>query len=69
MAKAKALTYNEFMDYAKAHYNKGGDGYYECWGQRQFDDYVELFGPITKRRALDMFRIDYNIQKDMMKHC
>lgn len=51
MAKAKALTYDEFMDYAKAHYNKGGDGYYECWGQRQFDDYVELFGPITKRRA------------------
>ena len=61
---AKAMTYNEFMDYAKKHYNKGGDGYFECWDVRTFNEYVELFGEITKRTALGMFRTSYEIEKD-----
>ncbi len=61
---AKAMTYGELMDYAKAHYAKGGDSIYECWDERTFDEYVREFGPITKRRALDMFRLDYEIQRD-----
>ena len=60
----KALTYEELIEYAKQHYNKGGDGIYECWDERTFNEYVEMFGGITKRKALEMFRMDYEIQKD-----
>ena len=62
---AKALTYAEFMDYAKAHYNRGGDSFFECWEKKEFDWYVKEFGPITKSRALRMFRTAYDVEKDM----
>ena len=58
MAKGKCLTYEELMDLAKQHYNEGGDQTYECWDKTTFNYYVELFGPMTKKRALDMFRMD-----------
>lgn len=61
---AKALTYSEFIEYAKKYYEKGGDGYVECWGQREFDEYVKLFGSITKSKALKMFRDSYEIERD-----
>lgn len=61
---AKALTYVELMDYAKAHYNKGGDATYECWDERTFNEYVKMFGPITKRRALEMFRLDREMARE-----
>ena len=58
MAKAKGLTFEELMELAKEHYNEGGDQTYECCDQRWFDMYVEMFGPMTKNRALEMFRLD-----------
>ena len=61
---AKALTYEELMEYAKAHYNRGGDATFECWDRHAFDEYVEMFGPITKRVALRMFRIDYEYERE-----
>lgn len=61
---AKGLTYEELMEYAKKHYNKGGDATYECWDERTYNDYVNMFGAITKRKALAMFKLDYEIQKD-----
>lgn len=61
---AKALSYEELIKYAKEHYTKGGDGIYECWDQRTFDDYVKMFGPITKRIALGMFKLEREIQRD-----
>lgn len=61
---AKAMTYKEFIEYAKKYYDKGGDGYYECWDERAFDEYVDQFGEITKGRALEMFRTMYRITKD-----
>lgn len=64
MAKAKSLSFAEFIQYAMKHYNKGGDGFVECWEQRDFDEYVRMFGPITKRKALSMFRTDYEIEMD-----
>ena len=64
MARAKAMTYEELMEYALKHYNRGGDQTYECCDRKWFDEYVKMFGPMTKRKALDMFRIDYEIQKD-----
>lgn len=64
MERAKAMTYEELMKYAKAHYNKGGDAIYECWEEYQFNDYVEMFGPITKSKALAMFRLERSMQKE-----
>lgn len=64
MARAKALNFEELMEYAKKHYNRGGDATYECWDERTFNDYVEEFGPITKSKALQMFKLDYEIQRD-----
>ena len=61
---AKAMTYEEFMDYAKAHYCKGGDTVCECWDRRDFNEYVELFGPMTKRAALEMFRLDREMRRE-----
>lgn len=54
----KALTYQELMELAKQHYNEGGDATYECCDERWFNDYVEQFGPMTKKIALNMFKID-----------
>jgi len=62
---AKAMTYEEMMEYAKAHYNKGGDTFFECWERWQFDEYVKMFGPITKSKALQMFRLEHSMQKEM----
>lgn len=64
MAKAKALTYEELIEYAMAHYNRGGDVTVECCDKKWFDDYVAQFGPITKRVALQMFRDDYEYERD-----
>lgn len=65
MAKAKAMTYKEFIEYALQHYTKGGDGFYECWDERTFNEYVSEFGSITKRQALAMFRLEREIERDM----
>ena len=56
MARGKALTYEEFIALAKENYNKGGDVAVECWEKYQFDEYVEMFGPVTKTKTMQMFR-------------
>lgn len=56
MARGKALTYEEFVALAKENYNKGGDVVVECWERYEFDYYVKEFGPVTKTKALQMFR-------------
>ena len=61
---AKALTYEELMDYAKANYTRGGDMTYECWDEKTFDEFVREFGPITKRVALKLFRWDYEYERE-----
>ena len=61
---AVSLTYTEFIEYAKKYYEKGGDGYVECWDEREFNEYVANFGPITKRKAQKMFRESYDIERD-----
>lgn len=62
--KNKYLTYTEFMELAMQHYNKGGDQYVECMDEAYFNEYVSLFGEISKTRALNMFKRNYAIQKD-----
>ncbi len=66
MANAKGMSYAELIEYAKAHYSKGGDGVYECWDEKTYDDYVNEHGPITKRKALAMFRTHKEVMDDMM---
>lgn len=66
MARAKAMNYEELMEYARQHYNKGGDAIFECWDESTFNEYVELFGPVTKRKALEMFKVQYQNELDMM---
>lgn len=41
---------------ARENYAKGGDVVVECWEKYQFEDYVKLFGLVTKAKALQMFR-------------
>ena len=64
MARAKALTYEELMAYALKHYDKGGDATYECCDEKWFNEYIEQFGPITKSKAREMFRLDYELAKE-----
>ena len=45
------LSFGELKSIAKDKYNEGGDGVYECWDQRTFDDYVSMFGPISRKTA------------------
>lgn len=62
---SKALTFEQFMELAKKHYNRGGDAYVECWDRRTFTDWVDDFGPITKADALRMFRESRDEEDDM----
>lgn len=59
------LTYEELMSLAKEHYSEGGDATFECMDERMFKDYVDMFGGITKKDALRMFRIDKNYEDDL----
>lgn len=58
------MSYDELMAFALAHYSEGGDGVYECWDKRTYDEYVAEFGPITKSKALKMFREHDSIVKE-----
>lgn len=53
------MTYEELMEFALAHYEEGGDGVYECWDRRTYNEYITEFGAITKEKALKMFE-EYN---------
>jgi len=57
----KPLTYDELMALALKHYSKGGDNFYECWNEKTFDEYTREFGPMTKEKALEMFRLNLAI--------
>jgi len=57
-----ALTYEQLMDLALKHYNKGGDSTYECWEERDYQEH----GPMSKYAALRMFAMDYDIERDRM---
>lgn len=54
---AKGLTYGEAEKFAKKNYERGGDVFVECWDEPAFDEYVKMFGPVTKRKLRQMFGI------------
>lgn len=62
--KPAALTYEQFMALARENYDKGGDGYVECWDDRTFAYYVHEFGPITEASALEMFAAAFDEEKE-----
>lgn len=66
MAKAKGLTYVEFIALAKENYNNGGDVVVECWEEYQFNSYVEMFGQVIKSEALRMFKQYKEQEKEQM---
>ena len=61
------MTYEELMTLALKHYNKGGDGVYECWDKQTFNEYVAEFGEITLADALGMFRTWSGVCADRME--
>lgn len=61
----KNLTWKEFYKLALRNYENGGDGIVECWDENTFNEYVEEFGPITEKVALDMFDTADQIWTDM----
>lgn len=60
----KTLTFEQFIELAKKHYHRGGDSFVECWERTTFNAYVEMFEPITKRTALQMFRDNFDEEMD-----
>ena len=60
----RGMSFNEFMTLAMQSYNHGGDSFVECWDQATFDSYVATFGPITKTKALKMFRQNLDEERD-----
>ena len=64
MAKTNGLTYEEFMKLALENYEKGVDSFYECWDEREFNEYTARFGAITKTKAKKMFREELDIERD-----
>ena len=62
----KALTYAELMDLALEYYNKGGDVVYECWDEKYVNEYVAMFGAITRAKALKIFKGFHEEEKEEM---
>ena len=61
----KSLNWKEFYKLALRNYENGGDGIVECWDENTFNEYVNEFGPITEKVALDMFDTAEEIWTDM----
>jgi hypothetical protein len=61
---AKYLTYEDLIILALKHYNFGGDGIYECWDEKTFNEYVKEFGPITKEKAFQLFKTNLEIDNE-----
>ena len=62
----KVLTYAELITLAKKHYNEGGDGIVECWSERDFDEYVKEFGPVTVGIAFSIMEVhDVDIKAEI----
>lgn len=58
------LTYQELMDLAKEHYEEGGHATFECIDEKMFNENEE-YHTLTKEKALEMFKFDEMIWKEM----
>lgn len=48
------------MELAQKHYNEGGDGIVECWDESTYNEYVFMFGAITRKTALQLIGLRVN---------
>lgn len=55
------MTYEELIQWGMAHYCEGGDVFVECWSESDYDEYVKMFGPMTKQVAADMAQMYANL--------
>ena len=60
----KAITYEELIELAKARYNRGGDGFIECWSQKDFEEYVKEYGPVTQDDAIEAMDFYYDMYNE-----
>lgn len=58
------MTYDEMKKFAIQHYNEGGDFFVECWDKKDYEEYCEECGAVTKKKALEMFRTWNKIYMD-----
>lgn len=62
----RVLTYKEAQRLAMAYYNQGGDGFYECWDEKEFNDFLEIEGgQMTVGRMKSLFNIYDEVDRDM----
>lgn len=62
----KILTYKEAQSLALAYYNQGGDSFYECWDEKEFNEFIEIEGrPMTVGSMKSMFRMYDEVDRDM----
>ena len=55
------MDYDDFQGFALEHYEHGGDVIVETWGIDDFEEEVRKNGPMTVKRAYELFRM-YNSQ-------
>lgn len=62
----KTLTYREAQKLALAYYNQGGDSFYECWDEKEFNEFIEIEGhPMTVGGMKSMFNMYDEVDRDM----
>ena len=63
----KTLTYKEAQKLALAYYNQGGDSFYECWDEKEFNEFLEIEGREhwTVGLMKSMFNMYDEVDRDM----
>ena len=58
----KKLTKEEIKELALDNYEKGGDSVYECWDDRDIQEFIDTDG--TKKGLMDIFKKYYSVFRD-----
>lgn len=66
-SNSKKLTYKEAQRLALAYYNQGGDSFYECWDEKEFNEFLEIEGREywTVGLMKSMFHMYDEVDRDM----
>lgn len=59
----KKLTYKQAMALAYANYTKGGDGFWECTSEQDFNEICAKYGGYTKNSLLKEFE-SYRVHRE-----
>lgn len=58
------MTYEEVIEFAKQHYNEGGDCIYECLDRKDYEREVADGRKFTKTALLKEFKIAESIRRE-----